>query len=51
MNKLNQVMIKEFYKHNEEARNKKTYEVDIKRITSKHGKRFIKYNLFNLTIQ
>lgn len=51
MNKLNQAMIKEFYKHNAEAKDKKTYEVDIKRSTFKHGKRFIKYNLFNLTIQ
>lgn len=51
MNKLNQSMMKEFYKHNKETKNKKTYEVDIKRRTSKHGKRFIKYNLFNLTIQ
>ena len=51
MNKLNKAMIKEFYKHNQEAKNKKTYEVDIKRTTSKHGKRFVKYNLFNLKIQ
>ena len=51
MNKLNQSMIKEFYTHNQEAQNKKTYEVDIKRKTSKHGRRFIKYNLFNLKTQ
>lgn len=51
MNKLNKSMIKEFYKHNNEIKNKKTYEVDIKRNTFKHGRRFIKYNLFNLKIQ
>lgn len=51
MNKLNQAMIKEFYKHSEKAKDKKTYEVDIKRNTFKHGRRFVKYNLFNLTIQ
>ncbi len=51
MNKLNRAMMKEFYKNNQEAQNKKTYEVEIKRNTFKHGRRFIKYNLFNLKIQ
>lgn len=51
MNKLNRAMMKEFYKYNEEVQNKKTYEVDIKRNVFKHGRRFIKYNLFSLKIQ
>ena len=48
MNQLNHTMIKEFYKHNKEVQNKKTYKLDIKRNVFKHGRRFFKYNIFEL---
>ena len=51
MNKINHRMVKEFYKHNKELQNKKTYELDIKKNIFKHNKRFFKYNLFDLKIQ
>ncbi len=51
MNELNTKIIEEFYKHNKKVQNKNTYKVDIKRKNFKHGRRFFKYNLFNLRTQ